>query len=85
MKATKRWIYLYRATVKGSGTFPLDMLRYDRACPATERDSGLMEAEGVREVDVLVHSVNPRKYERDVPTVARWESFGWKVVKVEAV
>lgn len=32
------------AKVMGSGEFPLDMLRYDNCCPATEKDSGIIRS-----------------------------------------
>ena len=32
------------AKVMGSGEFPLDMLRYDSCCPATEKDSGVIRS-----------------------------------------
>jgi len=58
--------------VEGSGNFPMDMLRYDRAFCLTP----------------IPHPDHdwPRKYRVVVgfegkyrPTIARWESFGWQV------
>lgn len=79
-------------TVRGTGRFPLDMLRYDRLTPATEIDSGRIETALDRwaetreatEVKLL------RRHKRDEwpsttwqPTVGRWNSFGWAVMSVE--
>ena len=65
-------------TVEGSGKFPIDMLRYDRAFPCIERDSGQITARGKRRVALL--KVDPN---RTGPTVARWGSFGWRVIDSE--
>ena len=63
-------------TVEGSGTFPIDMLRYDRATPATESDSSLIESTFLPR-NRANHVV--RVQANEPLTVARWESFGWKV------
>jgi hypothetical protein len=68
-----------RFTVEGSGEFPFDMLRYDSCWPHTEQDSGLLTAEGKRQVQ-LDREVSSR---RSVPTTARWESFNWRVIEVQ--
>jgi hypothetical protein len=67
---------MYRFTVVGGTSFPIDMLRYDDCWPASERDAGLIERmirhehKGIEEVALrgLCH-----------PTEARWESFMWQV------
>jgi len=69
-----------RFTVKGLGAFPLDMLRYDAAFPATEIDAGKMHLtfRNFREpieVTLMTNSIGV--------TTARWESFGWKVISQE--
>lgn len=67
-----------RVVVIGSGTFPLDMLRYDNCVPATQED-----------VAALDSTFNPRMVRLDMfmpvgdrggPTVDRWRSFGWIVL-----
>lgn len=65
--------HTYRVT--GTGQFPEDMLRYDRAHYATDEDRALAE-----------HGVDGRKRRRTIsliglerPTLGRWESFTWKV------
>lgn len=66
-------------TVRGAGEFPLDMLRYDRAFPATEADTAAMlDVANRREVRlVMVSEGNP------FPTMARWDSFMWDVMGVD--
>ena len=61
--------------VRGGGNFPIDMLRYDSCYPKSERDSGLIESEGRREVTL-------ESAGRFAPSHGRWESFLWRVVKV---
>lgn len=77
--------YLHTFTVQGSGTFPIDMLRFDSAYPATETVSGRIEATfnrhhdplaGTSEKPISLHHRGERDWE---PTVGRWESFGWSV------
>lgn len=75
--------YVNIVTVRGTGYFPIDMLRYDRCTPATEEDSGnivrdMPTAEGYSERTVDVRYEGPTK-EPHV-TVDRWKSFGWTVV-----
>lgn len=67
-----------RFAVIGRGAFPVDMLRYDRACPWQERDSALIQDED-RERVVLVES-----WGHGAPEYRRWSSFGWCAVLVDA-
>jgi hypothetical protein len=76
----KRKGELYRILVSGTYNFPIDMLRYDAAWPASEADAGRIEAtyfertrSGITSVELL--SNRP-------PTEGRWQSFGWKVTEV---
>lgn len=65
-------------TVRGSGRFPIDMLRYDGCWPFQSTDSF-----------AITHSFTwehgPEPYEvrletwQGKPTVGRWRSFGWDV------
>ena len=77
MANAKIWEY----TVEGRGTFPFDMLRYDRAWPATETDAGILTRHNNRgrtetgEYKVKLHAL-------DEGTPARWNSFGWRVVPI---
>ena len=82
-KANKR----LRFTVRGSGAFPFDMLRYDAAWPEKEgtdsyqlgltRDSG-DEYFNQRNVTLITDCPN-------APGFARWQSFGWPVVNYETL
>lgn len=68
----------YEYTVTGGLSFPVDMLRYDRAWPAQERDAGEIHAaldrhRGAERRTVHLHGL-------DAPTKARWASFGWRVL-----
>lgn len=75
MKLTAKKIYESFLVVEGAGDFPLDMLRYDSACPYREVDSHAMAHEGRRRLVLVRRAVN------SLPaTYARWESFGWRVL-----
>jgi hypothetical protein len=71
----------FRYVVEGIGEFPLDMLRYDNCWPATTLDVAGMATESLFGAtlrrQVVIHSYR-------APTLARWESFGWRV-RVEDV
>jgi hypothetical protein len=63
-------------TVSGSGEFPADMLRYDACWPRRQEDV----------TEAFPGGPRPRLERRSVgmashklPTVGRWESFGWSV------
>lgn len=60
--------------VRGSGEFPLDMLRYDACWPATEMDSATASDHERDRRRVNLRTASPNS-----PTPERWESFGWKV------
>jgi hypothetical protein len=61
-------------TVRGTGDFPFDMLRYDGAYPARSEDaSELYNEPGSRRMRrVVLASRNPF-----APTIDRWRSFTW--------
>jgi len=61
--------------VEGSGSFPYDMLRYDRSYPATENDSALLERGGYRSVTLVSNS----EYAGKDSSATRWSSFCWSV------
>lgn len=67
-------------TVRGSGQFPTDMLRYDSCWPADPVSAGhiaghIMDDSAGRR-DVVLCSINPRS----LLTPDRWRSFGWTIV-----
>lgn len=58
--------------VTGRSAFPIDMFRYDRCWPATEADSvALVSSASIRTITL--------KGLKE-PSLARWASFGWKVL-----
>lgn len=68
--------YLVRFTVKGFGQFPIDMLRYDRCFPDTEKDSEELLATFNT---AAVWEINLAAYCRTkswLPCNGRWNSFG---------
>lgn len=67
--------------------FPFDMLRYDQCWPASETDSGQITqsvgiAQSTAERTICVRTVRAGRLlpSKEVWTVARWQSFGVKVV-----
>jgi hypothetical protein len=73
--------YSIKYIVEGSGRFPFDMLRYDRAVPATESDSNSINRE--HRIGRMVELIRFSSAGKSGPCVARWASFGWKVVRIE--
>ena len=71
----------YRFTVAGWGSFPTDMLRYDRCWPATQQDVYNVVAERCGATDLRIVELCGI----DVPTKERWASFSWKVVSVTKI
>lgn len=70
--------YVFSFTVEGSGAFPDDMLRRDKCYPQSESDSTLMRHRERREI--VMERISVDRFW--LPTVGRWESFGWRVLKV---
>lgn len=77
-----------RYTVRGSGSFPEDMLRYDRSKAATPEDVEWMKGRAERELMLKTSSEGPLSHvrrlirEKRLPTHGRWESFSWVVTEV---
>lgn len=67
----KHWTFV----VEGQGSFPMDMLRYDRCTPYQSEDVHWMEGKAHRSAMMVSH-VGP-------PTPERWQSFGWSVDMVK--
>lgn len=70
-------------TVTGAGLFPIDMLRFDMAWPASGED-----AAKILGFDFGYPENQPRGERRSIrmgcaqydgPTIGRWSSFGWTV------
>lgn len=74
--------YRHTFLVKGTDTFPVDMLRYDACFPADTADAQLILAddhEGPREI--WLRTYNQQK--GWAPTHSRWESMTWRVLEWE--
>ena len=67
----------YRYKVSGSGYFPIDMLRYDCAYPASSEAVSAMGSESRGERTVQRRTVELCSHH--LPTIDRWRSFGWIV------
>jgi len=75
VKAKSVKVYERVFVVVGSGEFPLDMLHYDSAFPATERDAGIAQQHSERRRVVI----KSRRIADAAPSIDRWASFGWRV------
>ena len=71
-------MYYHRYTVKGTGNFPLDMLRYDASFPSASQAVSVMMAHDERFVS-LGH-IGAKQWQ---PAYERWRSFGWQVERFE--
>lgn len=77
----------HRFTVEGSGEFPSDMLRRDDCRAATPEDQEKIDWKHGDEVPGRDEALCRRRQidlvttARSAPTVGRWESFGWRVVR----
>lgn len=65
----------HTAIIEGQGQFPMDMLRYDRAFPASEKDSAAITRTFMFRSEAWKVSVTSEA----MFTVERWASFGCKV------
>ena len=73
---------MYRTVfvVRGAGTFPFDMLRYDRCSPYESNDALNLEGREMRNVTLVTY----HKYKgQHAVTQARWESFAWHVTNIQ--
>lgn len=71
----------FHFVVVGKGSFPVDMLRYDKCWPASEFMSGLIVNTSHQTNHPDSHRIELRGLK--TPTVGRWSSFGWRVVAIE--
>ena len=80
--------YEVRYTVRGWGSFPSDMLRYDRSKAAAPEDEQWMAMRGTRELMLKTEIEGPISHARRliregrVPCKDRWASFLWEVTEV---
>jgi hypothetical protein len=75
LAASERPKYWYEYFVSGRGRFPYDMLRHDRAWPATGEDAAKISSPELR---VGRYTVKVNSYQE--PRIGRWESHGWRVI-----
>lgn len=69
---------IFTFTVSGTGEFPVDMMRFERAWPRAPSDSKKIQesdpSSGRFEVDL--QSADPPSQK------GRWGSFGWRIEKI---
>lgn len=80
-----KYIYTFKVFVR-LGSFPIDMLRYDRCTPATENDSGKIAGMCSRgypreQEEATVTLTGYSQTRTPHITEARWKSFGCDVVR----
>jgi hypothetical protein len=79
--------HLVKFTARGNGIFPVDMLRYDRCFPADSESANniaivdLHLRQETRNVVLHKDVTSPK----DLPTVARWNSFCWAILDVQVI
>ena len=75
----KRYQITY--TVRGVDPFPMDMLRYDRSFPTGNKSLPhvFRRIEDVHPGEYTVELATVRAYKGDLPTVGRWNRFGWHI------
>lgn len=71
---------IVKFTVQGTHPFPMDMLRYDSAYPATGEsavriEKSICDYTRADPEPIVIELVGPRN-----PTEGRWNSFGWQVL-----
>jgi hypothetical protein len=76
-----KWVHY--AKVRGPGSFPWDMMRYDYAAPVSfERtEEGIALKEG--QTELIIASCTETKKHRW--TAARWASFGWSIEPMQTL
>ena len=85
-----RRVFERKLVVFGSGSFPIDMLRYDNCIPVDEPEAHKIEQSQCNRCNTLpinhVWTVELKKICLDKssqPNVERWNSFGWVVVEFD--
>lgn len=76
--------YVMTFRVKGSGQFPMDMLRYSNCKPKTECDAESVKAlpadwPGPREIELV--RIAPNIGAVRFVAEERWKAFGWEVLR----
>jgi len=84
MSSTKVWFH--DVVVEGSGSFPLDMLRYDRCIPSYEIEiHKLKDAPPAYRDKTQVCLTHISFAKQSQISVERWKSFGWNVISVKEI
>lgn len=79
MARRPRKFIAYTFTVEGRSPFPLDMLRYDRACPYHVDDVAPLATPSREPRRVSLIAFTPYG-NAPAPTSDRWITFGWSVI-----
>lgn len=75
-------MYLLQFTVSGRGNFPIDMLRYERCYPVdSESVAAIVTSHKLTDELCEVRLETLAETKGAQPTVARWNSFGWRVLE----
>lgn len=72
--------YVQKFKVKGTGQFPLDMLRYERCWPA-DSDMVLELVPPHTKEERVVELCRHVDFKKELPTAGRWQSYRWQVVE----
>ncbi len=77
-------------TVRGTGPFPIDMLREDGSSPYSQQDSDRIEmsydepvGNWANEKHFQITLIKHNGYRHWTPNSAKWKSFGWEVINLE--
>ena len=83
MRKPKRFEIRY--TVRGSGSFPEDMLRYDRSKPATPEDVEWMKGYAERELMLKMEHEGPRTHIKRLIACSSVSHLGFVVLGMFAL
>ena len=76
--------YYQTFDVQFVGQFPVDMLRYDSAFPASEQDSGkIIDNIANHERGQTIRVGRFVETKKTMPTIERWASFGARISNIE--
>jgi hypothetical protein len=75
-----RQLKLIYYDVIGAGQFPVDMLRYDSAFPANSNAVTAI-SRAICQATFADPKIEVRLGSHKRPTIARWRSFGWRVLE----
>lgn len=73
-------MWVHRFKVRGKGTFPFDMLRYDQCFPTSSKDATMFV---YPQLDWEVKLTHYDRISSWKPCISRWGSFIVKVIEIE--